>query len=246
MAPRVSAITGNPQLALWHSFSNEAPGDPTDWLYQVRQYGMHTYLFFLTEVAGVPAPVVTDGFYSGTRSSPQQYHYMMVGGEALRGHFADWAAHNTGDLDYLTAAQVARARREVEGVGDPNNLHPFVATYVDSGTEAWFRPPAELTARGWAYNVVRITNSAAATYTFQLSGDPLGSEGAASHFEGRVVVMGAGGARYAALEMADALTGEGRLVVEADEVAVFLVVASVPEHFTGNQTYGYQVQITRE
>jgi len=28
-----AAITANPQLALWHSFSNEAPGDPTDWYY---------------------------------------------------------------------------------------------------------------------------------------------------------------------------------------------------------------------
>ena len=38
------AISSNPQLALWHSFDNQAPQDPTDWLYQVRQYGMHTYL----------------------------------------------------------------------------------------------------------------------------------------------------------------------------------------------------------
>lgn len=30
------AITANPQLALWHSFGNEAPGDPIDWLPQPR------------------------------------------------------------------------------------------------------------------------------------------------------------------------------------------------------------------
>ena len=32
------AIVSNPHLSLWHSFSNQAKGDPTDWLYQVRQY----------------------------------------------------------------------------------------------------------------------------------------------------------------------------------------------------------------
>ena len=63
---------GNPQLALWHSFSNEAPEDPNvgevaaaagvhctavqagdgraGWMYGVRQYGMHTLLMYLTEV----------------------------------------------------------------------------------------------------------------------------------------------------------------------------------------------------
>ena len=53
------AIVGNPQLALWHSFKNQAPGDPAHnegkagWMYGVRQYGMHTLLVYLTDVGNV-------------------------------------------------------------------------------------------------------------------------------------------------------------------------------------------------
>ena len=38
---------------------------------------------------------------------------------------------------------------------------------------------------------------------------------------------------------------ETRLAVEASGAEVFLVVVSVPDHFTGNQTYGYSVHIQR-
>ena len=40
---RAAAIVGNPQLALWHSFGNQAPDDPSSsdgrpgWMYGVRQ-----------------------------------------------------------------------------------------------------------------------------------------------------------------------------------------------------------------
>ena len=56
---QAGAIIGNPQLALWHSFGNEAPDDPNandgrpGWMYGVRQYGMHMLLMFLTEVKGI-------------------------------------------------------------------------------------------------------------------------------------------------------------------------------------------------
>lgn len=241
------AITANPHLALWHSFSNEAPGDPTDWLYQVRQYGMHTYLFYLTSVAGVSPDIMTNGFYLGTDLSPQEYHYDQVGGDVLRGYFADWAAHNTGGLDYLTPAQVERALLEVELVGDPNNLHPYVETYVDEGTtDDWVRPSGAYTARGWAYNVVRIQNSQAATYTFLLKGDSNGSSGTASHFEGRMVVMSPAGPSYSDLVMADALEGEGTVTLNADDSEAFFVIVSVPEHFGGYQTFGYDYKIVRQ
>ncbi|MEX1367123.1 MAG: hypothetical protein AB1Z98_28610 [Nannocystaceae bacterium] len=243
------AIDGNPHLSLWHSFSNEAPGDPTDWMFQVRQYGMHTYLFYLTEYAGMDRDIITSGFYGGITVSPQQYHYDSVGADQHRSNFADWAAHNTADFDYLTPEQVERARQEVVAVGDPDNIHPYVAEYVDVGTAGqWLRPPPELSPRGWAYNVVRIDNTQAATYTLSLDGDPTGSEGDPSHFEGRVVVMTPAGAAYTDLTMSDPLQGEATVMVEAVEAAdaeVFLVVASVAEHFGGNQTYGYQYRIDR-
>ena len=45
----------------------------------VRQYGMHTLLFYLTEVKGVDGAIITDGFYANTGLSPQEYIYTKVG-----------------------------------------------------------------------------------------------------------------------------------------------------------------------
>ena len=45
----------------------------------VRQYGMHTLLFYLTTVKGVDPAIITDGFYANTQMSPQQYIYTKVG-----------------------------------------------------------------------------------------------------------------------------------------------------------------------
>jgi len=241
------AIDGNPQLALWHSFSNEAPGDPTDWLFQVRQYGMHTYLFYLTEFAGVNRDIITSGFYNAVRESPQQYLYDGIGGDTLRGYFADWAAHNTADFDYLLPEQVQRARAEVVAVGDPDNLNPYVAEYTDAGTAGeWVPPPTALTPRSWAYNVVRIANTQAASYEFSLRGQATGSSGAAAHLEGRVVVLQPSGAQYSALTMDDALNGSATVSVNTTDSDVYLVIASVPESFSGNQTFGYEYRIERQ
>ena len=45
---------------------------------------------------------------------------------------------------------------------------PAVWSGLDQGTGGqWVRPAAELTARGWAYNVFNITNTQEATYRCQ-------------------------------------------------------------------------------
>ncbi|MHC5109407.1 MAG: hypothetical protein ACYTHJ_05970 [Planctomycetota bacterium] len=242
------AIIANPQLALWHAFDNQAPGDPTDWLYQVRQYGMHTLLYYLTEVGGVEANVLTDGYYNGTQLRPQEYLYAEIGGESFRQLFADWAAHNTAGLDYLTPAQVERALEEAEAVGDPDNFHNYVAeTSASQLEQEWIyqtcsTPDRCFSPRSWAYNVIRIANDTAGRYTFQLSGQPTGSDGAPSHFEGRVVVMGANGPRIENMTMANHVDGMAVVDVTAADADVFLVVVATPEQFTGNQTYGFTVQ----
>lgn len=236
------AIVANPQLALWHSFSNEAPGDPTDWLFQVRQYGMHTWLYYMTVVAGVPRAVVSDGFYAGTALSPQRYHVEQVGLDALRDIFADWAAHNTGGLDYLTPAQVERAELEADWVGDPENRAPFAIEVGSDGTDDWVRPPARLAPRPWAYNVVRFTGEPGA-YAFEFEADAMGAEGAAGHFAARMVNRGVGGARYVSVPLEGGRFGGGEVVIAPDDTEAALVVVSVPAHYTGNQTFGYRVRV---
>jgi hypothetical protein len=150
------AIISNPHLALWHSFSNEAPGDAIDWLFQVRQYGMHTYLYYLTKYAQINPNIVSGGFYANTELLPQEYHYSKGKGDLLRSYFADWAAHNTGGLDYLSQEQIDRALLEVELAGDANNLHPFVIELNDAEAEGNFAPPSALRPRGWSYNVIKL------------------------------------------------------------------------------------------
>lgn len=240
-----AALVENPQLTLWHSFSNEAPGDPTDWMYQVRQYAMHAYLYFLTEVSGVDSEIISGGFYAQTDRSPQEYHFENIGGDTLRSYFADWAAHNTGGLDYLTPQQVERAWQELERVGDPNNRNPLVGEWTDSGFTA-FQPDSNFAPRGWGYNVVKINISEPATYLIVFGGEGQGSEGAASHFEVRVVTMGANGTQYHDVNMSGALTGITEIEVQDSVTALYVVMAAVPEHFTGNQTYNYTLDVTRE
>ena len=83
----------------------------------------------------------------------------------MRSHFADWAAHNSAKMDYLSKEQYERGLLEISLAGDWDYYRPSVWEATDQGTEdQWVRPIQELTARGWAYNVFNITNTAAATY----------------------------------------------------------------------------------
>ena len=93
--------------------------------------------------------------------------------------------------------------------------------------------------------MVRIQNASAASYDFTLTGDATGSTGAASHFEGRVVVKSGDNATYVPLTMSSATQGTASVQVTPADGQVYLVVVSVPEHFTSNQTYGYSYQIGR-
>ena len=99
--------------------------------------------------------------------------------------------------------------------------------------------------RGWGYNVIRITNSYAAQYTMSIEGDASGTEGAASHFMGRIVVMGEDGPTYSELDMTDPLNGTGTVNVSASDAEVFLVIVSVPDQFSSYQRYGYRATIER-
>ena len=81
----------------------------------------------------------------------------------MRSHFADWAAHSSAEMDYLSREQYKRGLQLVSG--DRDYFRPSVWTAADQGTGGlWVRPLQELTARGWAYNVFNITNTGDATY----------------------------------------------------------------------------------
>ncbi|MEM1338068.1 MAG: hypothetical protein AAF634_15275 [Bacteroidota bacterium] len=239
------AISSNPQLALWHSFSNQAPGDAIDWFFQVRQYGMHLLLYYLTEQRAVAPNSITDGFYTNTTLSPQEYLYTRIGGENFRNFFADWTARNSGGFDYISELQFNRAVVEMGLAGDPNNSNPYVHELTNSEANGTFQPADNLRPRGWSYNVIKINNSGNATYTFTLNGASTGSEGANAHFEARIIVKGNGTVRYIDMDMNGLISGTGSVTVANNETEVYLNVIAVPEHFSGNQTYNYEVDISR-
>ena len=241
---QIGTIEANPQLALWQGWTNPAPGDPTDWNYTVRQYGMHSLMHYLTTVSGVEDRIIAEGYYGGITQSPQAFLYQRIGPSNLRHHFANSAAANTADFDYLAPEQVVRARQEIAVYGDPGTLHHYVAEHTTTGTNgALLRPPTQLEPRGWAYNVIRVNNPGIADYFIEVLGDAQGSEGAASHFEARVVVITPGGAEYTPLDMISPQEGSASVSVPAGASDLFLVVVTMPEHFNGHQTYGYEYRI---
>ena len=238
------AILANPHLSLWHSFSNQAENDPTDWLYQVRQYGMHTYLHYLTQVKNVSPDLITKGFYQGIDISPQEYHYREIGADCLRKYFADWAAQNTVGLDYLSKKQIDRAELEIQNVADSTNLHPYVCSFDNPDQiKNWISPPESMKPRGWSYNVIRFKNCPVGNYKIEIKGDLLGSEGANSHFEGRIVINSKTQKEYKGIEMIDSISGYTTVRTIDQDSDLFLVVVSVPEHFGGTQSYGYKAKI---
>lgn len=240
-----ATIPANPQLALWHGFDNAAPGDPSNWNRDTRQYAMNTWLHWVTTAGGQSVGVIVDGFNAGTTMLPQEYMLSRV--PSLRALFADWAAHNTADMDYLSPAQWAAAQNEIVVYGDPADIHPFVAELTSDGTAgAWLEPPTDLRPRGWSYNVVRVAAPVAATYDFELDGAPTGSEGAAARFEVRVLVRTPTGDAFHEMSMQSAQDGTLSVDVPATATDVYLVIVSVPDHFTGNQTYSYRASIAHD
>ena len=241
------ALVLNPQLALWHSFSNRAPGDIVTWLYEVRQYALHGLLFYLTEIEGVIDNIITSGFSAGTEMLPQEYLYNNIGSEDFRVFFGNWAAANTSNLSYLTREQVARAYQEVDvlieiGITSDEYKNEFAIEIDGDNPIGNYSPDEQLRPRSWAYNVIKITNSAGNSYNINFKGEEFGSEGANSFFEVRIVKK-SDQTNYSTVnfEIQNGLDGNQVVTLNENENEFYIVVASVPEHFTGNQNYNYTI-----
>ena len=239
------ALIYNPQLALWHSFDNAAPEDPITWLYEVRQYAMHGYLFYLTEIEGVASEHITNGFSAGVSQTPQEYLFQVIGAENLRTYFANWAAANTSNLSYLTSEQVERADQEVEyliqaGITSDEYKNEFILDVNAENLNVTLSPPENLKPRGWSYNVIKLSNTSSNSFSLTFESEPTGSDGATAFFEVRIVTKDAS-ANYNTFDVAliNGQSGQQNVVLEDSVVECYLVVVSVPDFFTGNQTYNY-------
>ena len=240
-----AAIYANPYQTLWHSWDNGPTGDPQNWQRLVHQYAMTTYLFYLSEVENVPTNLIVDGFFAGTKASPQQYLYQNI--PNLRTYFGNWAAHNVAEFDYMSRAQWQRALDELANVGDQNDINPYANTLSAAGTNgSWFQPATNRTPRPWSYNVIRLQAPVTARYQFEFDGDAVGSEGVTSFFEVRLVVEQENGYVLHTMPLTDNTDGTFNLDVTAQDKTIYLVIAAVPEHFSGNQLFPYKVRIGHE
>ena len=139
---------------------------------------MQVWFYYLVKDKGVAANDILDYYVEERGMTPQQYWFELFGGDNLRSWFADWAAHNAADMDYLTRGQyrvslnyyhrlvrIYNSECVPQSACDP---HSYVWEGADAGTGGLVRPPTsplDLTTRGWSYNVWRINSTRANTYT---------------------------------------------------------------------------------
>lgn len=242
-----AAIEANPHLPMWYDGWNAPPDDPQNWQRGVHPYAMNALLYFLTEEIGLPATVLSTGFYSGTDLLPQQYLAQEFGLENFRNIYADWSAHNAADFDYILPAQLDRARIELEDYGDPDDLHPVVAELGADGTGGqWYSPAPNLMLHGWSYHVYDLVDFQTGNLAFYLQGAELGSDGGAAAFRGRVVLQSGEGQTFFDLEQLNDQLGFLELEITQEVEAIRYVISAVPDHFTGNQTYVYEIRVEPE
>lgn len=216
----VHSIYAAPDISLWsfrprqtvdqNTLTDEQLG-AIEWVFGIRQYAHGAFLHFLTNVKGVSSQLILDAWFSSTQTGPQESLYQSIGGETLRSYYAEWAARNVSDFDYLTTEQVVLARNtyNLYAADLPDGQEkPYVIELQDTNANGDYSPEALYRPKAWGYNVIKISNSAIADYTFSLTGNATGSLGSDAHFEAYIAVKNAGGAySYQAVNMVGATSG---------------------------------------
>ena len=167
----------------------------------------------------------------------------------MRNIFTDFAARNTAGFDYLSESAVSKADYTFNLYNPKTNeINPYIAeAELSSNDNLTFSPSDTLAPRGWAYNVIKLTNTSTTEeeYTITFTGDSKGSDGATSHFEGRIIKMGNNPTKFSNITMTTATNGEAILSLSPDDKTIFIVIASVPEYFYGNQNYDYNIILNK-
>ena len=164
---------------LCRSYYPQAPQDPEIFLYYSKHYAMQILLHYLVEEKGVKSNDLLDYYVEERGQSPQEYWYRLLGGDNMRAYFADWAAHNAADMDYLTREEFKQTVDYYNWLALPNRdkecfppadcgPHSYVWEGTDAGTGGLVRPPKvplDLTTRGWSYNVWKLKSTRVNSYT---------------------------------------------------------------------------------
>ncbi len=239
-----SAVAGTPHLALWHGSYNPEPRDPLHWMTETRQYGIHIFLRYLTEVRGLTDAQMTTGFFDGTALTPQEYLSRALGPGVMQQAWADFAALMTASFiegpgepmpDWLLSPRQrdvslierARVMRETP---DPQ-VENDIALTLKIGAD-WASPPLLLRPRPWSYNVLRIAQPhRAGIVWFQADGP------------GRMILrlVARTGDQWALTPLEPGQTLD---LAKAD--SAFIVVTWAPPIFEGAQTAEYRIRIDPE
>ncbi|MFQ6609280.1 MAG: hypothetical protein ACE5D7_00630 [Fidelibacterota bacterium] len=239
-----AAIEANPQLPIWYDSWNAPPGDPENWQRGVHPYAMNTLLYYLVETEAITAFDLSNAFYSGTGLLPQEYLEQLIGVAELKSFFINWAAHNVNDYDYMSPEQLERARVELENYGDPLDINPVIANIGATGTNGqWISPIPVLAARGWSYDVFKLEDIPPGTTAFYFRGNSTGSEGGDAVFRARVLSHSASNVEFYELEQVSDTSGFLSIDIDSDSELTHFIIAAVPNHFTGSQTYPYEIRI---
>lgn len=105
------------------SFCPQAAHDPHIFLYYSKHYAMEILLHYLVEEKGVRANDLLDYYVEERGQSPQEYWYQLLGGDNMRTWFADWAAHNAADMDYLTREEFRQDDDDVDNDNDDDDVN---------------------------------------------------------------------------------------------------------------------------
>ena len=241
-------LVRTPHVPLWLGWSNLPIYYPNNWQRQVHQYALSTYLYYLTNNAGVPDSTLVSIFYSGTNLTPQEYMYNQIGGANLRNHFIDCAAHMTNNFDFILPSQSAAAQNEWNTYGDLLDDNQFIQTFTNTGSGGWFQPDDTLTTNAWSFNTYKLLNTNTQTYTFEINADVTGTYGTSSYFQGKVLVQNSvTGASFHDLVMSNNYQGSLALNFTPNDTAAYFIIASMPEVFVDAnptfQLFPYQMRI---
>ncbi|MBD51301.1 MAG: hypothetical protein CMB08_05215 [Euryarchaeota archaeon] len=258
---RVHFITANPHLAIWHTEHNKKIDDPDEKELNQRQYALECYLFFLCEVCNVPKNIITDIFKIKDKVNPAEYLFRKIGSHNLREFFTYWAACNTDDFSYLSNAQKKFIDNQ-RWNSKKSVLNQLAFSWSsrnlkrgNSNENIIFHPTKELVPRGWSYNVLELKNDygGKGKYEFKLEGDAFGSEGAPSYFSGRILIKKnwsahrerRGVTKHIPFIMSGGIEGRASIIADRGDL-IYVIITSVPEYFTSNQTYNYRLTFSKK
>lgn len=244
----VAAYALNPQLPLWtdrSTLSFHYPDYDGNWSQVNHDVGAKLFLIYLTDHGIVSAQDLISIYKTSTDQLAIEHLMALIEANGMNAKqvFADFAAHNT-VWDYNNDAQFFADRYEAlmsTALQEGWNVS-ITDTIPETGTDGWLENNPQTAPGGWAYNVYTINNPKEA-YDINLEFDPKGSQDSASEFKAMIVRSHNGQHSYRPMEMVNPTSASIQVTGVNNEERVFIVVVSVPDNYTGYETYSYRFNI---